>query len=154
MIAKVSQEIAELLGLPEPHKYTSHSFRRSAATELANSGFDATNIQRAAGWSSRGSAERYVNESKRAKVDVAVALSCQNVQQLQNAADQTGNAACSSDGADGAGSKTTITISNNTNCTFNFYNSNATDATTSSRALVVMNAPQSSAILETDSKSM
>ncbi|KAJ8968746.1 hypothetical protein NQ317_004450 [Molorchus minor] len=46
--------------LPNPEIYTGHSFRRSSATLLANSGEGLTDIKRLGGWKSTTVAEGYI----------------------------------------------------------------------------------------------
>lgn len=55
--------IAEFLGLEDPHLYTGHSFRRTSATLLANSGADLLTLKRHGGWKSSSVAEGYIEES-------------------------------------------------------------------------------------------
>ena len=51
-IAKLPKMIAEYLKLPSPELYTSHCFRRSSASLLADSGVDISVLKRHAGWKS------------------------------------------------------------------------------------------------------
>lgn len=44
-IGNMPKEIANYLNLPDPQAYTGHSFRRTSATLLANSGFDITTLK-------------------------------------------------------------------------------------------------------------
>lgn len=60
---KMPSEIAAFLRLPNPELYTGHSFRRSSATLLANSGEGLTDIKRLGGWKSSTVAEGYIEES-------------------------------------------------------------------------------------------
>lgn len=60
---KMPSNIASYLNLPNPELYTGHSFRRSSATILANSGEDITNIKRLGGWKSTSVAEGYLEDS-------------------------------------------------------------------------------------------
>jgi integrase len=61
---KMPSEIAAYLKLPDPQCYTGHSFRRSSATFLADSGEEITNIKRLGGWKSTTVAEGYVEDSE------------------------------------------------------------------------------------------
>lgn len=61
---KMPSEIAAYLKLPNPQCYTGHSFRRSSATFLADSGEEITNIKRLGGWKSTTVAEGYVEDSE------------------------------------------------------------------------------------------
>lgn len=56
--AAMPKQIAEYLDLPESHLYTGHSFRRTLATILANSGCNITTLKRHGGWKSATVAER------------------------------------------------------------------------------------------------
>lgn len=60
---KMPSEIAAFLRLPNPELYTGHSFRRSSATLLANSGEGITDIKRLGGWKSTTVAEGYIDDS-------------------------------------------------------------------------------------------
>lgn len=64
---KMPADIAAYLRLPDPHLYTGHSFRRSSATFLADSGEDITNIKRLGGWKSTSVAEGYLEDSEQQK---------------------------------------------------------------------------------------
>lgn len=48
-LGKMPSEIAAFIGLTNPEQYIGHSFRRSAATILADSGEEITNIKRLGG---------------------------------------------------------------------------------------------------------
>ena len=65
-------EIAAYLHLPDPQTYTGHSFRRSSATFLADSGEEITNIKRLGGWKSTTVAEGYVEDSDMKKKVYAI----------------------------------------------------------------------------------
>lgn len=62
---KIPSEIAAYLRLPNPERYTGHSFRRSSATFLADTGEEITNIKRLGGWKSTSVAEGYIEESEK-----------------------------------------------------------------------------------------
>jgi hypothetical protein len=55
-VAKASLAIAKFLNLQNPGGYTSHSFRTSTATIMADSGASSVQIQNAANWSSQTTA--------------------------------------------------------------------------------------------------
>lgn len=61
--AKMPKEIATFLKLPDAELYTGHSFRRSSATLLADSGAPITAVKRLGGWKSTAVAEGYIEES-------------------------------------------------------------------------------------------
>ena len=55
--------IASYLKLADPESYTGHSFRRSSATLLADSGADLVTLKQHGGWKSSTVAEGYVEDS-------------------------------------------------------------------------------------------
>lgn len=61
--AMMPRLIAEYLELPNPTEYTSHSFRRTSATLLADAGADITTLKRHGGWKSAQVAEEYIEDS-------------------------------------------------------------------------------------------
>jgi integrase len=67
-------KIAEFLKLNNPKAFTSHAFRRSAATWVADSGVDLINLKRFGGWKSDTVAQGYVAESLSMKRDLAIAV--------------------------------------------------------------------------------
>lgn len=60
---KMPSEIAAYLKLKDPTQYTGHSFRRSSATILADSGAGIINVKRLGGWKSTTVAESYIDDS-------------------------------------------------------------------------------------------
>lgn len=66
--------IAKFLDLSSPESYTGHSFRRTSATLLANTGADILKLKRHGGWKSSAIAEGYVAESIQNKLEVAKKL--------------------------------------------------------------------------------
>lgn len=62
-IGAVPKNIATYLKLPEPERYTSHCFRRSAATLLVSSGADWATVKRFGAWKSDACAEGYIEEN-------------------------------------------------------------------------------------------
>lgn len=64
-------KMATFLKLPNPEMYTGHSFRRSSATLLANSGANLLQIKKHGGWKSSTVAESYVDDSNHAKMEAA-----------------------------------------------------------------------------------
>ena len=73
-IGKVPCDIATYLGLEEPKQYTGHSFQRSSASWLADSGADKDTIMRHGGWSSATVAEGYVESSEGNKKRIAAQI--------------------------------------------------------------------------------
>ena len=73
--AELSTKIATRLHLENPKLYTSHSFKRSAATWLANAGANSTDLKRQFGWKSTSVAEGYIEESHDSRARMTGALS-------------------------------------------------------------------------------
>lgn len=57
------KQIANFLHLEDADNYTGHSFRRTSATLLANSGADLLTLKRHGGWRSSSVVEGYIEES-------------------------------------------------------------------------------------------
>jgi integrase len=70
-IGKIPSDIAKFLGLEDFEDYTGHSFRRSSASWLADSGADKDTIMRHGGWKSSAVAEGYVETSVESKKRIA-----------------------------------------------------------------------------------
>lgn len=70
-ITETAKEIARYLSIPNFNEYSSHSFRRSSATALVESGVDILTLKRHGRWRSDQVAERYVAESVSHQVSVA-----------------------------------------------------------------------------------
>lgn len=68
------KEIAKFLGLPEADSYTGHSFRRTSATLLANSGADILTLKRHGGWRSNNVAESYIEDSIQNKANIGAKI--------------------------------------------------------------------------------
>lgn len=68
---KMPSVIAEYLKLPNPTCYTGHSFRRSSATMLANSGGDLITVKKHGGWKSSAVAEGYIDSTLSKKIDIS-----------------------------------------------------------------------------------
>lgn len=73
-LATYPSKIAEFLKLDNPKAFTSHAFRRSAATWVADTGVDLINLKRFGGWKSDSVAQGYVAESLSVKRDLAIAV--------------------------------------------------------------------------------
>ena len=69
-VAGTAKAIAVACGL-DPENYSGHSFRRSAASELANSGGSTLELQNAGNWDSSKIAQGYVAESRSAQQQTA-----------------------------------------------------------------------------------
>lgn len=130
-IGGIPRKIATFLKLENSETYTGHSFRRSAATMLAENGGDLLTLKKFGGWKSSAVAEQYVEESVVKKIKIS--------KQLFNSTESASTATTSSNGIDlvekeeisntTSKSETDIPanevqkilqISNNNNCTFNF----------------------------------
>lgn len=59
-IGAVPKTVAEFLGLKDPHLYTGHCLRRSAASMLVSSGADMDTLKRFGAWKSTSVAEGYI----------------------------------------------------------------------------------------------
>lgn len=62
-LSSMPSEIAAYQKLPNPEAYTGHTFRRTAATILADTGADLLSIKRFGGWKSDSVAEGYIEDS-------------------------------------------------------------------------------------------
>lgn len=67
----IPKKIAEYMQLPNPERYTGHTFRRTSATLLADSGADITCLKRHGGWKSTSVAEGYLEDSIGSKNKIA-----------------------------------------------------------------------------------
>ncbi|EEZ99909.1 hypothetical protein TcasGA2_TC002700 [Tribolium castaneum] len=70
-ISKFPEKIARFLCLPNPEEYTGHSFRRSSATLLADSGADLAVVKRHGGWRSNSVVEGYIEDSLNNKIEIS-----------------------------------------------------------------------------------
>jgi hypothetical protein len=68
IIGQIPSKIAQFLGKNDPKRYTGHSFRRTSATLLADSGGNITCIKRHGGWKSTSVAEGYIEDSLTNKI--------------------------------------------------------------------------------------
>ena len=68
---KIPCKIAEYLRLSNPKEYTGHSFRKSSATLLADSGTDILQLERHGSWKSSAVTESYVEESINNKLQIS-----------------------------------------------------------------------------------
>lgn len=72
-MATFGKLVALRLGLANPESYTSHCWRRSAATTMANSGASAAQLQRKFGWANQKTCAEYVDTSMNVKLaDIAL----------------------------------------------------------------------------------
>lgn len=75
--------IATFLKLAKPEEYTGHSFRRSSASLLADSGADLLTIKRHGGWRSNSVAEGYIENSTENKKKISAAILGEKSSSLQ-----------------------------------------------------------------------
>lgn len=68
--ANMPRQIATYLNLPNMDLYTGHSFRRTSATLLADSGASISTLKRHGGWKSSTVAEGYVEDSVENKTKI------------------------------------------------------------------------------------
>ncbi|RZC34103.1 Phage integrase domain containing protein [Asbolus verrucosus] len=69
--SKFPQKIAQFIGLQNPEEYTGHSFRRSSATLLLDSGADITVVKTHGGWRSNSVVEGYIEDSLNNKIEIS-----------------------------------------------------------------------------------
>lgn len=62
-IGNMVKRVAAYLNLPNANLYTGHSYRRTSASALADSGADMDTIKRHGGWKSTKAAEGYIEDS-------------------------------------------------------------------------------------------
>lgn len=74
MLGKIPSKIAIHLGLENPAEYTSHTFRRTAATLLVDTGASVETLKRAGGWLSSTVAEGYVDASLVSRKEISERL--------------------------------------------------------------------------------
>jgi len=74
-VSKVPHEIAALLNLPDPSKYTFHSFRRTSATRAADAGATSEQLVDFFGWKNASMCQEYISSSRPAILGMANRLS-------------------------------------------------------------------------------
>ena len=79
-VSKIPHEIAALLKLADPSKYTFHSFRRTSATRAADSGATSEQLVDFYGWKNSSMCKEYISSSKPAILGMAKRLSSQSSQ--------------------------------------------------------------------------
>lgn len=122
--AKMPQNIAEYLKLPDASSYTGHCLRRTSATFLADSGADIQALKRHGGWRSTSVAEGYVEESIANKVKTSIKI----FGQAQPEAIGEGSSDIVLDQTSfqqqiGVVRSGNVTFTHLNNCVFNIYNS-------------------------------
>ena len=71
IIARIPKEMAEQLKIANSSGYSFHSYRRSSATEAANQGLSAVQLQQHFGWANPSMCQEYISTSKAAVMDIA-----------------------------------------------------------------------------------
>ena len=85
-VSKIPHEIAALLKLADPSKYTFHSFRRTSATRAADAGATSEQLVDFYGWKNSSMCKEYISSSKPAILGMANRLSSQSSQSSQEVA--------------------------------------------------------------------
>jgi integrase len=70
-ISSYPEKIAEFLKLAESDKFSSHSFRHTGASILADDGATVLQLQQAGGWESSSIAQAYVEEGTHSRLQIA-----------------------------------------------------------------------------------
>lgn len=104
---QIPRNIAKYLELPNAELYTGHSFRRTSATILADSGADIRMLKRHGDWKSDAVAEGYVADSLENKKKIARRLGSSD-----------GTCSISTSESTVKSSTSGLTITGNSNCTF------------------------------------
>jgi hypothetical protein len=109
-------------GMPkqDPDKYTGHSFRRTSAMPLANTGADLAVLKRQGAWKSSSVAEKYIDflESKN-KIARMVLNGETFVEVLQQQKKEVSNKTSLSNTISSSSNYPPVNIEGNTNCTIN-----------------------------------
>lgn len=125
---KCPYQVAHFLNLENAARYTGHSFRRTSATIMANSGMTIDEMKRQVGWKSSAVAASYIEDSTTNKVEVS-----RRIATLVNESEPEMLPCASTLPTNGMGNnfqilsennelkKAGIEISNNTKCTINIY---------------------------------
>ena len=77
--------------LTDPDEYTGHSFRRSFATHLAESGAPLITLKRAGRWQSDNVDQGYIDTSKRMMIDVSQMLNSNNDTRISSSSSSSTN---------------------------------------------------------------
>ncbi|KAJ8973217.1 hypothetical protein NQ317_013449 [Molorchus minor] len=70
-LGDLGKEIAKYLQFTNHELYTGHCFDQPSKTILVDAGGDITTLKRHGGWKSTAAAERYIEESKKNKLNMA-----------------------------------------------------------------------------------
>jgi integrase len=109
-VASYSRLVADFLKLENAVDFTSHAFRRSSATWVADSGVDMINLKRFGGWKSETAALGYVAESTGNKRKLAEALQGETVKRSVEVTTMVSTSATSPH---------LISVNTGSNCTLN-----------------------------------
>ncbi len=88
LLAQCGKYMAEALGLEEPHRYTGHCLRRSAASAAADAGATTMDMQRHMNWKSQATALRYVDNSMQ-RLQRMSKMICGHEQHVQSKSDDS-----------------------------------------------------------------
>lgn len=130
-IGGIPRKIATFLNLENPETYTGHTFRRSAATMLAENGGDLLTLKKFGGWKSSAVAEQYVEESVNKKIKISNQLfistkkdststNCTSGIDHVEQQEISNNVSKSETEIPASEVQKIFQISNNSNCTFKF----------------------------------
>ena len=75
----ISRSLAKELGLPKPHTYTGHSYRRSAATAAASNGATSVMMKGQFGWVQEATALKYIDVTEERPSRMAELLTGQKI---------------------------------------------------------------------------
>lgn len=117
---KIPKTIAKFLNLENAENYTGHCFRRSSVTMLANAGVDLVTLKRLGGWKSSSVAETYIEESVSNKIAVSKQILV-STEANNSFHTNLATSSCSNFPEAGENGVPAINVSNNQDCTFNFY---------------------------------
>lgn len=73
-IQKFSLKIANFLKLPDAHSFTSHSFKRSSATAVAEAGASTSMMKSHFNWQNESTAIKYIENTKKQKLAVSAMI--------------------------------------------------------------------------------
>lgn len=109
--SSIPSKIAKFLGLPNAEAYTGHSYRRTSATLLANTGVDVLALKRHGGWKSETIAEGYVADSLSNKNEVANRILYNNNSHASNIISETPSTSIETSFVNGSASNTSTETS-------------------------------------------
>ncbi|KAJ3655374.1 hypothetical protein Zmor_014507 [Zophobas morio] len=113
-IAGVPNVVDRFLNLENPSAYTSHCFRRTSASILANAGTSMEGIKRHGGWRLSAVAEGYIHQSESSKINVASTILGTMEESIRDSVINSRNKEITENA-----SSSRFSIINNTNCVIN-----------------------------------